>query len=151
MPALADILLKGHNRVRLTAQCVELVDSHIANRGGLRGIALKGGYAMLKKAKPDILPRAMHHLLPDFVAALEPLYQQFMADAGGHGRGFAAFLKTHSRTATDALLGVADVRAQATHNVAARSFYHRMRAGAGEEMMIVVPQLGVILEGHLPR
>ncbi|MBV8062419.1 MAG: hypothetical protein JOY51_02440, partial [Nevskia sp.] len=109
MPALADIVLTAQNKDPLVAGCVRLVEERVAGRGGLRGIALKTGLAMLKSARPDVLPRAMQGLLPDFVGALEPLYQDYVA--GGARQDFGSFLKQQPQRTVEALLGVTDARA----------------------------------------
>src|ERR1700744_5923737 len=100
MPALADIVLTVQNKDPLVAGCVQLVENRVASRGGLRGIALKTGLAMLKGARPGSLPRRMQARLPDFVAALEPLYQAWLGAGSGD---FGDFLQRHSARTVQAL------------------------------------------------
>ncbi len=76
MPALADIVLTMQGKDALVSDCVQLVENRVARRGGLRGITLKTGLAVIKAARPDIVQRAVRRLLPEFVASLEPLYQE---------------------------------------------------------------------------
>jgi len=147
MPALADIVLTARNKDPLVADCVRLVEDRVANRGGLRGIALKTGLSMLKGARPDILPRAMQALLPDFVGALEPLYQDYLS--AEKGRDFAGYLEQHRRRTVEALLGVTDARAARIHNSAIKGVYARLRGGAEQEVDAVLPQFAQLLSGRL--
>ena len=148
MPALADIVLTAQNKDPLVAGCVALVEGRVAGRGGLRGIALKTGLAMLKSARPDVLPRAMQALLPDFVASLEPLYQDYVTAAAGD---FGGFLQRHSARTVQALLGVTDARAERAHNAAIKSVYARLRGGAEQEVDAALPQFAQLLSGYVPR
>lgn len=148
MTALADIVLTARNKDPLAAGCVQLIESRVAARGGLRGIALKTGLGMLKSARPDILPRAIQALLPDFVASLEPLYRDYAA-AGGRG-DFAAFLQQHRQRTVQSLLGVTDARAESSRNAAIKSVYARLRGGAEQEVDAALPQFAQLLSGYLP-
>jgi hypothetical protein len=157
MPTLASIVLTAQHQEALVTDCVHLVEQRIAARGGLRGAAVKTSLSLIKAARPDFLARAMRALLPEFVAALEPLYQDFAAaqeftqdKGGGGGRGdFAGFLQAHSAQAVAALLGVADDRAARLQNPAVKSVYARLRGGAEEEVAGALPGLAALLGRHL--
>ena len=43
MKELADILLASQHKKAVIADCVQLIESHVASRGGLKGMALKTG------------------------------------------------------------------------------------------------------------
>lgn len=157
MPALADIVLTAANKDGLLADCVKLTESRIAGRGGLRGAAVKTGVAVLKKARPDILQRAVQVLLPEFVGALDPLYQDFSAafsvDLSGKPAGgdFGAFLRQRSGDAVEAMLGVTDARVARVQNAAIKSVYARLRGGAEQEVGAALPEFGALLSSYLPR
>ncbi|MDR3414874.1 MAG: hypothetical protein P4L83_01695 [Nevskia sp.] len=133
----------------LVADCVQLTERRIAARGGLRGAAVKTGMAMLKTARPDILQRAMQVLLPDFVTALDPLYQDFVAVSGAGRADFAGFLRGRSGAAVDALLGVADARVARVQNGAVKSLYGRLRGDAENEVGAALPELAALLASRL--
>jgi hypothetical protein len=148
VPALADIVLTGANKDALVADCVKLTESRIAGRGGLRGTAVKTGVAVLKKARPDILQRAVQVLLPEFVGALDPLYQDYSARPGGDD--FGRFLQQRSGDAVEAMLGVTDARVARVHNAAIKSVYARLRGGAEHEVGAALPEFGALLTNYLP-
>lgn len=149
MPALADIVLTAANKDALVADCVKLTESRIADRGGVRGTAVKAAVAMAKKAIPDILQRAVQLLLPEFVAALDPLYQEFAA--GPAGTDFGHFLQQRSEDAAGAMLGVTDARASKVKNTVIKSVYARLRGGAEHEVKAALPGFGAVLGSYLPR
>ncbi len=152
MPALADIVLTVHNRDAFVADCVRLTEGRIAARGGLRGIAMKTSLSLLKAARPDILPRAMQALLPDFVVALDPLYQDFVAmPPADRQADFASFLQRRSDAAVGALLQVTDNRAGRVQNPAVKSVYARLRGGAESEVGAALPDFARLLSNYLPR
>ena len=151
MPALADIVLTAQNKDALVADCVHLTEGRIAARGGLRGIAMKTSLSLLKAARPDILPRAMQALLPDFVGALDPLYQDFVAAPAPGPQDFASFLQRRSDAAVGALLQVTDDRAARVQNAAVKSVYARLRGGAESEVGAALPDFARLLSNYLPR
>ncbi|MDB5975392.1 MAG: hypothetical protein JWR07_2152 [Nevskia sp.] len=151
MPALADIVLTAQNKDALVADCVQLTEGRIAARGGLRGIAMKTSLSLLKAARPDILPRAMLALLPDFVGALDPLYQDFVAAPAPGPQDFASFLQRRSDAAVGALLQVTDDRAARVQNAAVKSVYARLRGGAENEVEAALPDFARLLSNYLPR
>ncbi len=146
MKTLADILGAPHQRDAVVADLVKLIENHIAGRGGLKGMTLKTGLAMLKAAKPDILPRATSRLLPEFAASLEPLYQEFQKSPD---RDFSLFLQKQAARTADALLATADARVAASSNKAVKSNYGRLRSTAETEVLAAVPAISKLLRGYL--
>lgn len=145
MKTLADILLAPHQREAVVEDAVRLIEAHVASRGGLRGMSLKTGLAMLKAARPGILDRAVQRLLPEFSRALDPLYQEFRRS---NDRDFSVFLQKHSGRASAALLEVADLRVrQASGTV--QGAYARLRGVAEEEVGAAVPALSKLVRGYL--
>ncbi|HEY1076067.1 MAG TPA: hypothetical protein VGE51_05210 [Fontimonas sp.] len=143
---LADVLLAPPQRDAVIAETVQLIESRISRIGGLKGISLKTGLAMVKAAKPGIMQRATQRLLPEFIAALDPLYQSFRSSAE---RDFSAFLRRHDRQVTAALLTIADARVrQASPGV--QSSYSKFRSLAEDEVRAAVPDLAKLIRAHLP-
>ena len=143
---LADILLAPQRRQAVITDCVRLIETHVDSRGGLKGMALKTGMAILKKAKPGLIERATAALLPEFAAALDPLHREFR-DSGTSD--FAAFLRAHAAQATQALLQVADARVGESDSSTVQSTYARMRGSAETEVLAVMPGLAQLIGAHL--
>lgn len=145
MQSLLEVLLAPAQRDIVVNQVVDLIENHVASRSGLRGMSLKTGLAMLKKAKPGILPRATQKLLPEFVEALDPLYQTYRQD---QGTDFAAFLIAQKSAAIRTLLQTTDARvAQASPTT--QSVYQRLRGGAEAELTAAFPALAELLARHV--
>lgn len=142
---LADVLLAPQQRDAVIADTVQLIESRISGIGGLKGISLKTGLAMVKAAKPGIMVKATQRLLPEFIAALDPLYQSFLNSAE---RDFSAFLRKHDRQVTTALLSIADARVrQASPGI--QSSYGKFRKLAEDEVKAAVPDLAKLIRGYL--
>ena len=146
MKGLADILLASQHKKAVIADCVELIESHIASRSGLKGMALKTGLSMLKRAKPEILERATARLLPEFIAALEPIYQEFQRS---RQPDFEAFMQKHAQRTTDALIEIADQRANQSDSATVKSTYNRMRGDAQREVLAAIPAFSRLIGSYL--
>lgn len=146
MDTLANILSAPAHKGALVTGCVQLIESRIASRGGLKGMALKTGLSVLKSRKPGILERATAKLLPDFIAALNPLYDQCMSS--GHGN-FPLFLQLHAQRATQALLAVADHSVAASDSNSIKATYARLRGSAETEVLAAIPGLAKLIGQHL--
>ena len=147
MKGLADILLASQHKKAVIADCVQLIETHVASRSGLKGMALKTGLSMLKRAKPGMLERATGYLLPEFIAALDPMYQECRRN---NKADFETHLNTHARQAAQALLAVADHRVEETNSNTVKTTYARMRGGAETEVLAAIPGLSRILSTYLP-
>lgn len=146
MATLESTLLAPDRREKLVADCVRLIEAQVASRGPIRRIALGASLAVLDTIKPHALQRAVRGLLPEFAAALDPLYQRFLADKRVD---FSQFLDQHPAEAVDALIAVTDRRARASANSAVRSAYRRLRGSAEAEVRGALPALGRVLSDHL--
>jgi hypothetical protein len=145
MKTLADMLLAPGREDAVIGDAVRLIENHVGGRGGLRGMSLKTGLAMVKAAKPGILDRAVRKLLPEFALALDPLFQAFRASSAND---FADYLAKHSGQATSALLAVADRRIDQASPIA-RSAYAKLRGSAEAEVSTAIPALAALLGRHL--
>ena len=139
-------LLEESRRERLIADMVEMVERHVAQRPGFRGVTLRTGMAAVRRMLPDAIPRTVTRLLPDLVAAFEPLHARAQAR---NGRDFAGFLKRERAPVAETLLGIADVRVERSTNGALKSFYARFRSTAEREAEALVPGIADVLARHL--
>jgi hypothetical protein len=142
---LSAILLSAPRREALLADAQRLLEQHVAQRAGLRGVAWRSGLAVLQAARPGIVARAVEVLLPQFLAALEPLYREFQA---GSERDFGLFLLRHRERAVGLLLQIADQRAAGAAELT-RSLYHRFRGQAEDEAQALLPAFARLLAGYL--
>lgn len=146
MSTLAELLLVPHQRDALINDCVRLIETQVESRDAIRRLALKAGLSMLNSIRPNALNRAVSRLLPDFAAALEPLYQRFRQSGGSD---FSLFLGQHSDQAVHALLGVTDQVAGKHPNATVRTVYDKFRSIAENEVRSALPGLAAIMARYI--
>ncbi len=147
MKTLADILGAPQHRDAVIADVVKLVEAQVANRRGLSGLSLRTALGVVRAARPDPLQRAVARLLPQFAAALEPLYQRFRS--GREDRDFSVFLQKNADAATAALLATADARVEGLANASLKSVYARFRGLGETEVRASVAPLSKLIRGYL--
>ncbi len=128
---------------------VALIDSEVASKTGLMGMALKGGYKVVKKLKSGrMIAFAVDKLLDDFTASLADLYDEFLdSDASG----FDTFLAQHQDVASDALLAITDDKAERADSKVIKKTYSKLRKSAKGHVVAALPGLGRVIEKHCPR
>ncbi len=137
---VSDALLDDTRRPDAVAALTKVIDAEVADKSGLGGAAVKAGYAAAKKLGGDFVSSATDRLLPQFAAALDPLW------ASKGQEPFATHLLSRSDEAANALLAVTDAKAEATTHTAAKKVYGAMRAKAKEQVVAALPRLGTTVE-----
>ncbi|GAA6524625.1 hypothetical protein [Intrasporangium sp. DVR] len=138
--AVSDALLDETRRPAAVSALTQVIDAEVADKSGIGGTAVKAGYAAAKKLGGDFVPSATDRLLPQFAAALDPLW------ASKGAAPFAAYLQARSEEAANALLAVTDAKAEATSHTAAKKVYGAMRSKAKEQVVAALPRLGATVE-----
>jgi hypothetical protein len=144
MLSLLEVSSDPTKRPSLVAAITELIDQEVAARGGLTGMAVKGGYKVVKQLKGgQMVPDLVDGLLDEFVGALEPLHAEHRARGG---TGFVAFLRSNESRAVNALLGVTDRRAKRTSHALLRSTYEKLRPMAEKQVAESLPGVGRVVD-----
>jgi hypothetical protein len=146
MPKLADSLLADGRREAVVAELARLIDDYVEGLKGLKGMALRTSFNMLKGNDTRAVHGAMERMMPDFVRGLEPLYQDFLKQKG---TDFAAFMTAHPHEALGALIGVTDARVERSSNAALKSVYGKIRGAIEAELKGVLPALAAVIDKHL--
>lgn len=149
MKTLKEVLAAA-DRNKLIDDVVSLIDSEVASKGGLSGMALKGGYTMVKKLKGGrMIHKAVGFLLDDFTGAVEPLHDEYR-EAGAAG-SFADYLVRNDRRAVDALLKITDDRIGQAENPVIKKTYSKLRPQATGHVKAALPGLGRLIDGYTAR
>jgi hypothetical protein len=144
----ARLLQDRSKRPVLLDDCVRLIDDEVASKGGLSGLAIKGGYKVVTSLKPGMVRESMDSLLDDFVRRLDPFFAAHMG-GGGAAADFSALLSAKKADVANALLGITDDRARRAQNPTLKSVYDKLRPQAHKHVEEAVPRVGRTLQRHL--
>ncbi|CAM2845784.1 DUF6918 family protein [Skermania piniformis] len=142
---LTDTLLDSTHKPAFVADAQSVLDGEVAAKKGASGLAVKGGYAAMKKVSPTIVGDALDSLLPQFLQQLQPFWQDYQA--GGAG-SFADALTARSDEAAEALLSVTDARAERSSRPSMTKIYSSMRGAAKKHVIEALPQVGALVQRH---
>ncbi|MFI9510617.1 DUF6918 family protein [Nocardia sp. NPDC052566] len=143
--ALSESLLDDAKRKAFLSDAVEVLDAEVSDKGGASGLAVKGGYAAVKKISPSIVPDGLESLAPKLVEKLEPFWQEYAASGSGK---FADLLTAKSDEVAEALLAVTDARADASTRPALKKVYSSMRSSAKKHVIEALPRVGDLVQRH---
>lgn len=142
--SLVQVLADPLKRAAVVADGVLLIEEEVASKGGLRGAALKAGYATVKKLKPGIIAQALTHLLPDFAPRVDPFYLR----AREHG-DVRSWFKEHADEIAEALLTVTDEKAKRAKNAVMLKVYRGLRGHAHHHTVAAIPRLADLILKHV--
>ncbi|WP_227979573.1 DUF6918 family protein [Nocardia spumae] len=143
--ALSESLLDDAKRPAFLADAQEVLDAEVSDKGGASGLAVKGGYAAVKKVSPTIVSDALESFAPKFVEQLEPYWAQYQASGNG---SFADLLVANSDEVAESLLAVTDARAEASSRPALKKAYSSLRSSAKKHVTEALPRLGELVQRH---
>jgi hypothetical protein len=145
MTTLLTKLPLPEKRAEIVSSCCRLLDAEVGRKGGLSGLAVKAGYAVLKAIKPGAVAEAIDVLLDDFLGALEPFHGAFEKEGEA---GFGGHLKEHAAQVAEALLKVTDRRAEQSKHGSLRGMYHKLRPSALRNVQEAVPGLADLVDRY---
>ena len=144
---LRDALFTPEKRPALVDDCHRLLDSEVGKKRGISGSVIKGAYKTVSKVKPGLIRGVMDLLLGEWMDALDPEYQAFLAsDEGGT---FGTYMLARKDAVAERMLAVTDRRAANTKHKTAGKFYNRLRSGAKAQVIESLPAAAVVLDRHL--
>lgn len=126
-----------------SSACAAVVRSTARRQSGVSGMAIKAALRGMEAVDRDAVEKLIVHLMPEFAAALEPMWP-----ANEDPDGFATELVRDPRRATEALLAVTDARADRVGGPLAAT-YRRLRATAAKRVSEAMPELASALAGAL--
>ncbi len=147
MPSLKEQLGSGEKRQQVIEDAIKVLDQEVADKGGLTGLAVKGGYKVVQGIRPGFVRDVVTGLLDDFLDSMDPLYQE----AKQKGRPAGAFLLENKARLADGLLGVTDRKAQRVDNAVLKKAYEKLRPLAKGQVEAAAPRLAALLEKHAEK
>jgi len=145
MPSLTDALTDPVKKKAIIEDCLQVLDAEVADKGGLSGLAIKAGYSAVKGVRPGFIRQAVTDLVPDFAAALDPIWK----DAKDAGKATPEFFNSNTSRVADALLAITDAKAKRAKSGLVKSTYDKLRNSAKKNVELAVPRLGKMVEKHV--
>ncbi|MQY30246.1 DUF6918 family protein [Nocardia aurantia] len=143
--ALSESLLDDAKRSAFLADAQEVLNAEVSDKGGASGLAVKGGYAAIKKVSPTIVADALESFAPKFVEQLEPYWAEYQAAPSGR---FADLLVSKQDQVAESLLAVTDARAEKSDRPALKKAYSALRSSAKKNVIEALPRLGDLIQRH---
>ncbi len=138
--ALSEKLQDDAVKASIAADCTKLMDDQVAAKSGLSGMAMKATYGVVKGVGADYIPGAIQRLLPDAIAALDPMW-----DEGVQAGDPVAHLTNNSDRTADTILSVTDALIERASNKLICSSYGKLRKSVKGDIAAAVPGLAQII------
>jgi hypothetical protein len=142
MSTLVELLGKAPKREPVIADCVNLIDSQVKQKGFI----IKGAYATIKTVKKGFIPEVVDSLLDDWLGKLQPHYDKWAANKSS---SLSDYLVARSEDVAEDLLSVTDSRAEKSTHGTAKKMYGKMRDGAKRNVVEAIPDLAKLVEKHV--
>jgi hypothetical protein len=146
MPTLKEQLGSGEKRQQVIDDAIKVLDAEVADKGGLTGLAVKGGYKVVQGIRPGFVKDVVSGLLDDFLDAMDPIYQE----AKQKGRAAGGYLLENKGRMAEGLLGVTDRKAARADGVLKKA-YEKLRPLAKGQVEAAAPRLADLLERHAEK
>ena len=127
--------------------CVHLIESEVASKKGLSGMALKTAFKAIKKVKPSIIEGVVRFLLPQFASTFDSIYTQYK---NTQFSTLEDYFNQAQDQVTSALLSVTDQRALKSSNAFLVKTYNKLRPLGEAHVKSALPQLANVLQKYLP-
>ena len=144
MPTLVEQLGKEPVRAVVIADCVELIDAAVKQKG----FVIKSAYATIKAIKKRFIPEVVDSMLDEWLTKLQPHYDRWFASKTST---FSDYVIARGDEVAEDLLSVTDARADRTSHTTAKKMYGRMRDGAKKNVIEAIPELAKMVEKHLAQ
>jgi len=144
MPNLLESLASDSKKSAVTDDCLALIDSEVADKGGLTGLVIKAGYKTVQGIKPGFVRQVVSDLIPEFAVALDPMYQE----AKSSNRSVKDHFTANAPRVADALLSITDAKAGHSKSGMVKGTYEKLRSSAKKNVEAAVPRLATVIEKH---
>jgi hypothetical protein len=142
MSTLVELLGKAPKREPVIADCCNLIDAQVKQKGFI----IKGAYATVKTVKKGFIPEVVDSMLDEWLGKLQPHYDKWAANKSS---SLSDFLVARSDEVAEDLLSVTDGRAEKSSHGTAKKMYGKMREGAKRNVVEAIPDLAKLVEKHV--
>jgi hypothetical protein len=142
MSQLTAALTDESKKTQVVDACCDVIDQEVGDKSGLSGLAIKAGYKSIQNIKPGFVRKVVTDLVPEFAAALEPVYQEAKAQS----KPVEAHFVANSGRVADALLAITDGKAARSSSSMVKGTYDKLRGIAKKNVEAAVPRLAKLVE-----
>jgi hypothetical protein len=142
MSSLVEMLAKDPVRPLVIADCVDLIEAQVKQKG----FVIKSAYAAIKAIKKRFVPEVVDSMLDEWLSKISPHYDRWAANKSST---FCDYVVARSDDVAEDLLSVTDARAARTSHTTAKKMYGRMRDGAKKNVIEAIPALARMIEKHI--
>ena len=146
MGALSDVIKDPARRRAIIDDGVRVIDAEVSRKGGLSGLALKAGFAVVKGVKPGIIGEALNMFLDDFAAKVDPHHEAWRASGKGELR---SWFVSHADAIADSLLQIVDGRAERSRHQTLRKAYYKLRPEGKKHTIEAMPAVADLVRRHV--
>ncbi|WP_445633354.1 DUF6918 domain-containing protein [Nostoc sp. DSM 114161] len=140
---LSDELLNSNKKAMVVEDCCNLLETQVASKSGISGMALKAAFGALKGIKPGYIPYAVEQLLPQCFTAIDPIWNEGVQKGDPVG-----YVIANSSDTADALLSVTDARLKTVKRQIVRGTYEKLRGSAKKHVEEAIPDLANIIDKY---
>ncbi|MBD91193.1 MAG: hypothetical protein CL940_12730 [Deltaproteobacteria bacterium] len=148
-PHLSTRLLAPSNRPALIADAHEVLNTEVAKKSGLGGLALKGAYKSVSAISPGFIEGVLGVLLDEWIRAYDEEYTAWQA--AGSDVSFGTWLVERQEVVSERMLEVTDRRAKSTSHQSAAKLYWKLRPGAKTHVITALPAVAGVVDRHLDQ
>lgn len=128
----------------IVTDCTHLIDEQVNAKSGFSGIALKATYGVVKGVGGDYIPGAIKRLLPETMAALDPIWNE-----GIQAGNPVSYLSRHCDRTADIILSTTDARISKNGGGIVGASYNKLRKSVKQDVVSAVPELARIIDKHV--
>jgi hypothetical protein len=136
---LQEILLAPDTQPKVVADCYELIEQEVSDKGGIAGTAVKVAYKTVTAFAPGHIRFMVESLLPGLTEQLQPYWADFTASGSSE---FGDYLVKRGDEVSESLLSVTDARAAASDRPTIIKAYRAVRGGAAKQVGAALPRVG---------
>jgi hypothetical protein len=126
----------------LVKELSTVVEHEVDKKSGLSGILIKGGFKTIKAIMPNMIEKSIQDLLPEFIKAFQPIYEEF--EKSTLSNDLVAYMTLHQKKIADALLGVTDMKANVGKHKLLIEVYKKLRPLAQEQVASALPAVAKV-------
>jgi hypothetical protein len=140
---LSEGLLHPTKKPVVVDDCCQMIESQLASKSGISGMAIKTAFSALKGIKPGYIPEVVEGLLPHCLDGIEPIWNEGIQK----GDPVEHLVDNSSRTA-EILLSITDSIVKDSKRQIVHVTYKKLRGSAKQHVEAAIPDFAKVIEKH---